>query len=380
MRARVVVALVAVAAFVLVALVWLSPALDTAPTWEPPPDSGVIRTVPVDTTHAEPRRRRGPIVGLEEIAIEIARRDPATVYASAYERGFFRSDDGGRTWRRYAPPGRYGTAAIAIDPADARVVYAGTDTIHKSVDGGASWRRADYGFTSAHVYAIAVEPGDGDRVYAFGDGGERPEDPTQGFFASDDGADTWTATRDHPYIHVIAVAGERIYAGGDGLHRSDDRGRTWAATMRGLPIRLSHYPDVRALAVAPTESRTIYAGSTDRGVYVSRDGGDTWLSTGLSPLGVFSVTVDARDPRLVYATTAADERSPLPSGMYVSDDGGRSWRAASRGLVGALSVAAHPREPRVALAVATDAAVYRTADAGRTWKRLARLPLGPRVG
>ena len=345
---------------------------------EPPVNAGAIRTVPVDTTDAETRALDYDqvVVGLDELVLAIAPSRPERLYVSAFDRGFFRSDDGGRTWTRFRPFGQYGAASIAVDPRDADVVHAGAETMYKSVDGGESWRRSDSGFGSAHVYALTIDDRDPRRVYAFGSGGERPEDPSQGLFVSDDEGRTWRELADAPYTQVLATRGRRVYSGGDGFHVSTDGGESWRPATRGLPVRLAHFPDVRALAVAPSAPRTLYAGAIDQGVYVSRDGAGSWLSTGLSPLFAFSVAVDARDAGLVYASTAGDERSSLPSGMYVSEDGGRSWRAANSGFAGgALFVVAHPTQTRVAYAVATDAAMYRTGDAGRTWERLGELAL-----
>ena len=347
---------------------------------DPSPESGVIRTVPVETTATEPPSRREPTIGYDELVMAMAPSRPETMYASAFERGFFRSDDGGRRWTRLPTFGQYGAGSIAVDPQRSHMLYAGSDTIFKSVDGGESWRLADNGFTSAHVYALAIDPAQRSLVYAFGDGSELPDGPPQGLFVSDDAAATWEAVEDHPYVHVLAASAGRVYAGGDGVQRSTDRGRSWHETPHDMPIRLGHRPDIRSLAIAPSAPRTLYAGTTDQGVYVSRDGAESWLSIGLSPLFVMSIAVDARDPRLVYAATAADEGSPLPQGLYVSEDGGASWRASNRGLRGALVVLTHPREPHVAFAGATDAAVYRTDDAGRTWTQLGELGLGAPIG
>jgi photosystem II stability/assembly factor-like uncharacterized protein len=89
------------------------------------------------------------------------------------------------------------------------------------------------------------------------------------------------------------------YAGtAQGVSRSSDGGKTWRhAGLTGV--------QVHALAVAPADPRTIYAGSwRGAGVYRSTDGGRTWkpFSAGLPAGGVAALTFSA-DGRQLYAGT-----------------------------------------------------------------------------
>jgi photosystem II stability/assembly factor-like uncharacterized protein len=101
---------------------------------------------------------------------------PLTVYAtatSAYslpntlQHALFKSMDGGTTWRALAPPGAY--LAVAVDPADAGVVYVGPDFYAafplpplKSSDGGTTWTQllpGDYPYEVAIVTNLITAPG-----------------------------------------------------------------------------------------------------------------------------------------------------------------------------------------------------------------------------
>jgi photosystem II stability/assembly factor-like uncharacterized protein len=80
---------------------------------------------------------------------------------------------------------------------------------------------------------------------------------------------------------------ERIYCGtfGRGLWRSTDGGDTWepvgdpGLSLKPVTGGITH-PHVMAVAVSKAESRqdfgTVYAGTEPSGLFVSRDGGDTW--------------------------------------------------------------------------------------------------------
>ena len=91
-----------------------------------------------------------------------------------------------------------------------------------------------------------------------------------------------------------------VYVGtvGEGIWRSNDGGIEWSRTSQGMFMEC----DVRALAVHPDNSKTLYAG-TNEGCYFSDDGGDNW--------------------------TKLD--SPMNSGeLYRSRDGGGRWEKLPR--------------------------------------------------
>jgi hypothetical protein len=136
----------------------------------------------------------------------------------------------------------------------------------------------------------------------------------------------------------------------------------------------------RAIAFAPSDSATVYAGTSaffsagtfdDRmsagGIYVSHDGGTTWTpaNDALSQdANVTSLAVDSRNPQVVYAATGNH-------GLLKSTDGGQSWTAINQSLPGspqALSVALHPTDSRILYAGLDRAGLYRSEDGGETWQ------------
>src|SRR5437762_2381555 len=109
------------------------------------------------------------------------------LYAANPDRGLFRSRDGGRTWQKVLyMDENVGAVEVVIDPTDARVVYAGLwntrrppwftyaptngpgGGIHKSTDGGTTWRPLTAGLPAAGIgrTGIAVAPSNPRRVYA----------------------------------------------------------------------------------------------------------------------------------------------------------------------------------------------------------------------
>lgn len=109
--------------------------------------------------------------------------------------GLARSLDRGRTWTMLSKglPGderEVYVLSVAIDPADANVMYAGTGGfvgqghgVYKSTDGGDSWSASNRGMIDYRITAIAIDPSDSKIVYAGSDAGE--------LFKSEDGGQTW---------------------------------------------------------------------------------------------------------------------------------------------------------------------------------------------
>lgn len=120
---------------------------------------------------------------------------------------------------------------------------------------------------------------------------------------------------------------------------------------------------VYALAFQPGNDQVMYAG-VDGGIYKSVNGGLswTWAGQGLGLLSVSGLALDAVHTSTLYAVEEI--------GVYKSVNGGQSWARtgpASR----TYSVAAHPRIAGTALIAAEDG-LYRTGNAGATWRRLTR--------
>ena len=80
--------------------------------------------------------------------------------------------------------------------------------------------------------------------------------------------------------------------------------------------------DVRCLAAAPLQPRTIYAGTQGAGVLRSDDGGLSWQPSGLAGQFVKSLAVSRVAPGTIYA-------GMKPALVYVSRDGGASWQELS---------------------------------------------------
>ena len=333
--------------------------------------------------------------GVETLALDA--HNPNTIYAGTDGSGIFKSENGATRWSAVNSGVRdIHVTSVAVDPGNAGILYSGTDHgVFKSSNGGASWDSVnssqyvttlsiastepniiyagiDYGgccggvlkstdsgasWTSETIYgygvnALATDPGNPDTVYASADycsdGG-----CDYSIFKSTDGGANWNSIVSGSGPLQIDVKDPRtIYLGSWGaIGKSTDAGANWNFFHQGLPDT-----SINALAIDPTESNSIYAGTGDyysldkTGVFKSTDGGATWK--GIGPASTVSaLAVDSGNPNTIYAGTAR-------GGVFKSTDAGATWSEFNAGLtnltVNALAIDSSGRH----LHAATPAGVF----------------------
>ena len=140
-------------------------------------------------------------------------------------------------------------------------------------------------------------------------------------------------------VAVDGVPGKDIfYMGGveGGVWKSTDYGLSWANITDGkLPGVAS---PIGSLAVAPSNSSIMYAGTGEAdirgdfdsgdGVYKTTDGGKNWSYAGLRETHMIAkLLIDPRDPNVVYAASMGHVFRPnAERGIFKTTDGGKSWK------------------------------------------------------
>jgi len=194
---------------------------------------------------------------------------------------------------------------------------------------------------------------------------------------------------------------------GDGMYRSTDGGKTW--TNMGLPE--SHY--IGRIRIHPTNPDILYVAACghfnsqnpERGIYKTTNGGKTWeksleIIKGKRYVGAIDLLMDPGDPDVLYAASYdrpgggrhSDGMGKNSSGIYKSENGGDSWTQLTNGLplenVGRIGIDLHLNNPDIIYTVmhvvepsAGDSQnrVYRSDDAGKSWRRL-KQPRGEGLG
>ncbi len=209
--------------------------------------------------------------------------------------------------------------------------------------------------------------------------------------------------RDIIWVGTGEANNRNSVAWGDGVYKSTDGGQTFthvglADTYQIARIVLDPVsPDVAYVAAIGD----LWGPSGERGVFKTADGGKTWrkLTTGLPAdgrTGATDLVMDPRNPNVLYAAFYERIRHPWVflsggpnGGIFKTADGGRTWRRLTRGLpegpTGRIGLAVARSNPRVVMAIVEHgyqpqpddpayrdmtrlgSGVYRSEDAGATW-------------
>ncbi|MFQ6070435.1 MAG: WD40/YVTN/BNR-like repeat-containing protein [Candidatus Aminicenantales bacterium] len=261
------------------------------------------------------------------------------------ERGIYRTLDGGKTWEHVLYVNeRTGANDVVISPSNPDVIYASLwenypgiagrgSGVYRSSDGGRTWKRLSGGFPQGAQtgrIGLAVSWSNPDKVYALVDNLNRPKNLAAEVYRTLDGGETWSRTHSED-LHIFPGIGwyfadcylnprddEEIYALGVRIAHSQDGGKTFEL-MGGDVYHLFPNPaetlhlDHCEMWVNPENPRHLILGN-DGGLYVSYNGGNSWLHLNNIPAGEFyDISVDNQDPYFVYGGTQDDSSVYGPS-------------------------------------------------------------------
>jgi photosystem II stability/assembly factor-like uncharacterized protein len=257
-----------------------------------------------------------------------------------------------------AMSGRVVDIAVAYDPSAPTAAYG--NIFYIAAASGGVWKTTNGGLTFDPVFDdtgiasigdIAVAPSNGNIVYV--------------------GTGEANLQRSSSY--------------GNGIYRSLDGGGSW----EHMGLETSQH--VGRILVHPKDPMTVYvaavgplwAAGGERGVFRSRDGGETWspLLTVDQHTGATDLVFDPKDPDVIYAATYQRERRAYGyigggpgSGIWKSSDAGDTWAELTRGLpegdLGRIGLDISLSQPNTLYAVVEGdgAGVYRTDDGGINWR------------
>ncbi|MBX3133760.1 MAG: hypothetical protein KF689_10305 [Gemmatimonadaceae bacterium] len=234
------------------------------------------------------------------------------------ERGIFRTTDGGRTWRRTLfLNDSTGAADVELKPGDPNTVYAWMARIerkpwtiisgsreggfYKSTDGGVTFRKTGRGLPNGLIGKgnLAVSAANPERLYLLVEA-----QPGGGLYRSDDAGANWELVNTTPglitrpfYYTTIGADptnADVVYAGAENFYKSTDGGRT-------LALFPTPHVDNHDIWINPNDGQTMVQ-ANDGGANVSFDGGRTWSTQLNQPTAEFyGVVPDNRFPYNLYS-------------------------------------------------------------------------------
>lgn len=219
--------------------------------------------------------------------------------------GMWRSDDGGRNWKKIGLENSRHIMRIVINPTNPEIVWVAAlghlfgpsedRGIYKTVDGGKTWRKVLYSDEQSGGSELVMEPGNPMVLYA----------------------STWTVIRT-PYS---------LESGGKGsaLWKSTDGGETWKNLNNTKGFPGNTVIGNIGIAVSAVNPKRVFAlvESKKGGLFRSDDGGDSWELVSTEPeirqrAWYFSkIYSDPKNEDIVYG---------LNVNMYRSSDGGKTFK------------------------------------------------------
>jgi photosystem II stability/assembly factor-like uncharacterized protein len=263
-------------------------------------------------------------------------------------------------WRMIGPFRAGRTVAVAGVPGQPNVFYMAPNNggVWKTTDFGRTWNPIFDDQPTGSIGALAVAPSDPKTIYVgSGEGLRRPD---------------------------LSV--------GDGIYKSTDAGRTWQH------LGLRDAQQIASIIVDPKDPNRLfvaaqghpYGPNPERGVFRSLDGGQAWQKVLYKDenVGAMDLVFDPHNSAVIFVSMWASRRPPWTvgggyngpgSGLYKSTDGGNTWQQLTKGLPGAtkgigrIGPAVSPSDPDRMYAwvnATKGSGIYRSDDAGETWKQM----------
>ncbi len=296
--------------------------------------------------------------------IRIHPKNPDIVYAavlgdlfkSSQERGIYKSEDGGKNWKRVLfANADAGAVDLCMDPNNPRILFASMwrirrtpyslesggegSAIYKSTDGGETWKNisANEGLPKGiwGISGVAVSPVNSNRVFAM------IENDNGGVYRSDDGGQTWRKMNDdrnlrqrawyYTKIYADTKDEDMVYVMNVSYHRSKDGGKTFQSYN-------APHGDHHDFWIAPEDNQR-QAIADDGGAQISFDGGENWSTYENQPTAQFyRVVTDNHFPYRIYGAQQDNSTIRIAHRTDGFSIGMRDWEPTAGGESGHIAV------------------------------------------
>lgn len=336
------------------------------------------------------------------------------------------SRDGGKNFSRTDSIGdpHADHQAMWIDPKDSKHILLGNDGgLYRSYGGGARWDHMNTQMPISQFYSVMVDQATPYTIYGgmqdngvwYGKSTNKPEDPWEPLFGGDgmvvavdtrDNDIVYTGSQFGNYARINKKTGERkritpghdignapnrwnwrtpaelsyhnqdiVYMGSQYVYQSFDQGNTWTTISPDLTKNQKSgnvpFATLSVVEESPLEFGTLYAGSDDGNVWITRNNGGNWtsLNAGLpQDRWVSSISPSKYKEGRVYITLNGYRYDEFNTYVFKSEDYGKTWKSIKANLPeeAANIIIEDPKMPNI-LYLGTDHGLYVSMDEGNNW-------------
>lgn len=183
-------------------------------------------------------------------------------------------------------------------------------------------------------------------------------------------------------LPVILLSGCSIPGNSDSsagnVLKSSDGGKNWELKVKIDEEKNIAGVNVLSMAIDSRDSKTVYLGTKEDGIFVTRDGGESWKKLNFPPVKVYGLALDRFNSPVIYATGVWQGRGKI----YKSQNSGEEWKEIytepANGTV-IISLAISTQNSQALYAGTSEGAVFKTVNGGETWVNLTKAQ-GPVYG